>query len=662
MEVCKKLSALFLLVALFSPFFVYSAEVVSVERVSVSSLGAEADNSPGNVSISHNGRYVAFESRATNLVAGDTNVRKDIFVYDRNTDTIERVSVGVAGAQSNNESGNGDTRISGDGRYVVFQSQATNLVAGGTTGREIFVHDRDTDTTELISKTDAGVEGNNTSWDPSISEDGRYVAFSSLSSNLVAGDTNGEQDIFVFDRDTDTIEMIAPGTVGGSYNTDITDDGRYVAFHSYAEDIVDGGPSTFDSYPSIFVWDRNTDTVEDISVSDLAVDGNATSEYPKISGDGRYVAFYSESTNLVSGDTNGVGDIFLYDRDTNDIEMISVSNEGEIGNDYSNEDYSGIDFSSDGAYVVFSSEATNLVDDDTNSTFDVFVYSLADETISRVSLTDDGSEGNGASYYTSISEDGTFVAFSSAATNLVASDTNVLDDIFVAEISYISAPTLTTSAPTSLSDDNVDMIGNITASGGENSTERGFNYGLTNSYGSTVSETGSFSTGAFSLGVSNLNCGTTYHFRSYAENSAGTGTSSDNTFTTSDCASSSGSSSSRFTPTSIPAQTTQSPSDSSCLPGYLYNPVTGAKCPIIPTTPTSPLNPSTPPLCTLTQTLKLGSTGTEVKCLQAILNILSDGIFGPITKASVINFQKFNNLVPDGIVGPITRKVIKDGL
>ena len=184
-----------------------------LERVSVDSIGAEADSNSYYPSISSDGRYVAFESGASNLVAGDTNGDSDIFVHDRTTGNTTRVSVDSAGAEADSESYS--PSISGDGRYVAFYSYASNLVAGDTNGQvDIFVHDRTTNTTTRVSVDSIGAEGDSESVFPSISSDGGYVAFYSRASNLVAGDTNGDSDIFVHERTTNTTTRVSVDSSG----------------------------------------------------------------------------------------------------------------------------------------------------------------------------------------------------------------------------------------------------------------------------------------------------------------------------------------------------------------------------------------------------------------------------------------------------------------
>ncbi|MDY6789864.1 MAG: calcium-binding protein [Thermodesulfobacteriota bacterium] len=408
--------------------FVYDRDTYTIERVSVDNSGVQGDGSSSFPSISSDGRYVAFESDATNLVTGDTNNCFDMFVYDRDTDTIERVSVDNSGVQGNTDSYR--PSISPDGRYVAFQSWATNLVTGDTNGTgDVFVYDRDTDTIERVSVDNSGVQGDGYSYHPSISSDGRYVAFASDATNLVTGDTNNSSDMFVYDRDTDTIERVSVDNSGGqgdgfSYGPSISSDGRYVAFHSIATNLVNGDTNSSDD---VFVYDRDTDTIERVSVDNSGMQGNSASYESSISSDGRYVAFTSRSTNLVAGDTNASDDAFVYDRGTDTIERVSVDNSGGQGDGFSYES----SISPDGHYVAFHSDATNLVTGDTNGTGDVFVYDRGTDTIERVSVDKSSAQGNGDSEKSSISSDGRYVAFESTASNLVTGDTNGTDDVFV---------------------------------------------------------------------------------------------------------------------------------------------------------------------------------------------------------------------------------------
>ncbi len=351
--------------------FVHDRLSGTTERVSVDSSGAQGNSGSFDSSISADGRYVAFWSVASNLVAGDTNGYHDVFIHDRLSGTTERVSVDSSGAEG--DAGSSHPSISDDGRYVAFFSNASNLAAGDTNGADdVFVHDRQSGMTERVSVDSNGAQGNTNSDVPSISADGRCVAFESFASNLVAGDTNGCPDIFVHDRQNGTTERVSIDSNGAQGNNDsnwvpsISADGRYVAFQSYATNLVVGDTNnTYD----VFVRDRQSGTTERVSIDSSGVQGHGDSFIPSISADGRYVAFTSGAPNLVAGDTNGWADIFIHDRLIGANELVSVDSSGRQGNDHSY----GPSISGDGRYVAFWSWASNLVGGDTNGVLDVFL-------------------------------------------------------------------------------------------------------------------------------------------------------------------------------------------------------------------------------------------------------------------------------------------------
>jgi Tol biopolymer transport system component len=396
-------------------------------------------------SISVDGREVAFSSAATNLVAGDTNRAFDIFVYDRLKDATELVSAGMpplfpvstrpSGATVPANGGSARPSISANGDWVAFESHATNLIPpfDRNGAVDIFVYDRDNRVTALVSVSSDGIQGDGASFQPSISADGIFVAFSSVATNLVAGDTNGTQDIFVHDRDTDATELVSVSSDGmqgdgPSYQPSISAHGRYVAFSSAATNLVAGDTNrTHD----IFVYDREKDVLELVSVRSDGIQGNGASHEPSISWDGRYVAFSSAATNLVAGDTNGTSDIFVHDRDNDATELVSVSWMRTQG------DGSSVapSISPDGRYVAFSSAATNLDSwGDTNRDYDVFVHDRDANWTELVSVRSDRIQGNSYSSEPSITLDGDFVAFSSHADNLLSSsrpDLNGATDVFL---------------------------------------------------------------------------------------------------------------------------------------------------------------------------------------------------------------------------------------
>ena len=427
-----------------SDVFVYDRSTGATERVSVASDGTEADNQSGQPVLSDDGLFVAFSSDASNLVAGDTNGMSDVFVYDRSTGATERVSVASDGSESDNWSG--APALDGTGDVVAFQSDASNLVAGdANSSGDVFVYDRSTGATERVSVASDGSEGDMTSWGPApLSDDARHVAFESDATNLVAADTNGVRDVFVHDRQTartskasnpdpsqpytERASVASDGSQADddSYTSAVSADGSTVVFTSDAHNLVPGYTNP-DWNGGLYVRDRAGATTELVSVSSEGAPANAWGDYsPSLSADGRFVSFESEADNLVGGDTNGSGDVFVRDRQSGTTERASVASDGTEGDGWS---YCA-SLSGDGRYVAFESEASNLVAGDTNGVADVFVRDRASGVTERVSVASDGSEGDGWAGCASISGDGRYVAFESDASNLVAGDTNGQTDVF----------------------------------------------------------------------------------------------------------------------------------------------------------------------------------------------------------------------------------------
>jgi Tol biopolymer transport system component len=299
-----------------SDIYVADSRQGSYTRVSVSSNNVEANGESFQPSISRDGRIVAFASWANNLVAGDTNGRTDVFVHDRQTATTERVSVSSAGEQANGDSF--EPSVSSTGRYVAFISAANNLAAGDMNGvLDIFVRDRTNRTTERVSVNSAGVEGNGDSYSPYITPDGRYVVFTSEGGNLVDGDTNGQTDVFIHDRQTHVTERVSVSSAGEqgyhfSHGGWASDNGRYVAFGSLASNLVPGDTNNAED---IFLRDRQARSTVRVSVAISGAQANGDSFAPVVSPDGRRVFYESDASNLVGDyiDTNGVRDVFMTD-------------------------------------------------------------------------------------------------------------------------------------------------------------------------------------------------------------------------------------------------------------------------------------------------------------------------------------------------------------
>jgi Tol biopolymer transport system component len=295
--------------------FVHNMKTGKTRRVSMSSSGAEADNYSGNASISENGRFVAFQSTADNLVPGDTNTQQDVFVRDLKNGKTRRVSVSSAGTEGDDSSS--APSISADGRLVAFSSQATTLVPndGNATG-DIFVNDRKTHRTRRVSVSSSGAEADGFSYNfPSLSANGRFVAFASHATNLVGHDLNGKTDIFLRDLDKKTTKLISVSSSGEQANNDsflvdplvVSNDGGEVAFISLATNLLAGGTTG----EQVFLRDVKKHKTRLLNVSGSGVQGDGNSFDPSMTPDGRSISFSSDATNLVPHDTQGNEDIFV---------------------------------------------------------------------------------------------------------------------------------------------------------------------------------------------------------------------------------------------------------------------------------------------------------------------------------------------------------------
>lgn len=407
-----------------------SAQVT--ERVSVDTNGLQVAfggdlPSPPRFVVSSDGRHIAFVS-AAQMDPGDTNGTWDVFVRDRLSGTTERVSVSSSGAQGNGVSGLYAIGLTPDARFVVFDSSASNLVAGDTNGfRDVFVRDRVAATTERISVSGSGLQGNAACFHSAITPDGRYVAFESLSSNLVAGDVNGSPDVFVHDRvagATEIVSIATSGAQGDGYSETpaISSDGRFVAFDSVATTLV---PGDSNGRADVFLRDRLLGVTTLVSLSTSGLQTNLDSASASISDDGRYVAFASMATNLVANDTNGSSDIFIRDVQAGTTERASVGPGGVQANYSCSTGF----ISPSGSVVVFQSGATSFGFNVLGS--QIWLRDLQAGTTELVSTATGGAYGLGASGMPTVTADGRYVAFRSAAPNLVPGDTNGNYDVFI---------------------------------------------------------------------------------------------------------------------------------------------------------------------------------------------------------------------------------------
>lgn len=428
--------------------------IVSINPAGRPGNGDSLDCGESCTNLSTTGRFVAFYSAASDLVAGDGNGVFDAFLRDMEAGTTVRVSVpsladqGTLGTEGSAQSGN--PSVSSSGRYVVFDSDASNLVLGDANGeRDVFLHDTHTGETVRVSVpnlTDQGAlgaESNGSSERPCISDDGRFVGFHSRATNLVVGDTIGARDVFVHDRQTGITERVSVHSNGAAGNQDsgncsLSSDGTLIAFESYASNLVDGDTGPVD----IFVRDRVANATTRVSVDSSGNEGTGGfgSFNPHMSGDGRYVTFWSSATNLVASDTNGESDIFLHDRATGETIIVSVPNladQSTLGGEANNgAQYPAV--SDDARYVAFSSNADNMVPGDTNGVYDIFVHDRQTGRTARVNVAVDGSEMTigEASDWAGISGDGRYVNFQAADyssgsdPNIVPGDSNLASDVY----------------------------------------------------------------------------------------------------------------------------------------------------------------------------------------------------------------------------------------
>jgi hypothetical protein len=406
-------------------------------RVSAATSGAVANDFSLGGALNSDARWVAFGSLATNLVSGDTNATFDVFLRDRLTGNTSRVSVSTGGTQANGPSL--APALSGDGNLVVFASDATNLVSSDTNqAPDIFLREVAAAKTTRVSVTTGGTQANGANFAPAISADGKFIAYHSVATNLVSADSNNASDVFLFERatgNTTRVSITSGGTQGNgdSWDPAISSDGRFVAFSSAATNLVSGDTN---GVADIFMWDRTSKAISRVSVTSSGGQVNGASASPTVSGDGRYVAFEADATNLVSGDTNNVTDIFVRDRTGNTTTRVSVSTSGGQVNQAS----LAPSISADGRYVGFVSDATNLVSGDGNAARDVFVRDRTGNQTTRVSLASDGSSADGASALARLSGDGKAIVFQSVAANLVSGGICHATDIYVRDLGAPVAP------------------------------------------------------------------------------------------------------------------------------------------------------------------------------------------------------------------------------
>ncbi|MGE4071269.1 MAG: TolB family protein [Lysobacterales bacterium] len=419
--------------------YIRDLDLQTTTLVSVNNAGNNGNQDEVDASLSGNGQVVAFNAASNDLVGGDSNNLRDRFARDLLGNTTERISLADAAgpfpSQANGDSTSsirGQRQLSADARFLVTATSATNLgsldLQSPTT--QIVRIDRQGNVARLISVDINGNQALSSAFDPAISSDGRFLVFRSNTTNLVPGDSNNASDIFWLDANGGGLERVnlGPGGVqglGGATTTlpSVSDDGNAIAFVSNQNNLVTGDTN---SAQDIFVRDRGTGTTTRVSVDSSGAQANGLSDFPVISANGRFVVYSSLASNLVAGDVGGFQDIFRHDRQTGQTLLISQSSGGVQGN--GNSFISAI--SADGNRIAFSSAATNLVSGDSNARTDIFVRDVIQGTTTLVSVSSSGELGNGTCSVPSISADGQIVSFLSGSSNLVAGDSNNLNDLF----------------------------------------------------------------------------------------------------------------------------------------------------------------------------------------------------------------------------------------
>jgi Tol biopolymer transport system component len=472
------------------------AGAVELELVSRTTLIAPIDSNAGSRSprgVSADGRFAVFASSASNLVAGDSNGVPDLFLYDAQSQLLERVSVGNGGVQSDAAAGD-ISDVSDDGRYVVFDTSASSLAGAPATGRRVYLRDRSSGTTTLLSRAAGSSTASGDSANPRITGDGRYVVFDSDAA-LIAADTNNVRDVYRLDRQSGALELISiseDGRLGNadSFEAQISADGGSIAFYTWATNLVvgdtngywdlllrkpaqgtlqrvsvDSAGDQFIGYPLLanraltadgglvlfniylagepadtngqtdgYLYDSGNGSVRRVTLgaSGTQIEGYAIAR--AISADGQTLMMQSPAMSLVPGSTSNPFRTFLRDLTTGSIRHVTFREDAPGSDDY----FSEGTLSADGSVVFALSWTDGIVAADRNDFYDVYRQAAAGGGVQRLSTAHAGSSAayaNGHSGHDwrgmAGSEDGRWIAFSSSADNLVVGDLNGVDDVFL---------------------------------------------------------------------------------------------------------------------------------------------------------------------------------------------------------------------------------------
>ncbi len=375
-------------------------------------------------------RLVVFESDASDLVADDSNGLRDIFVKDTVTGAIRRANLAQGGFQALTGASFASV-ISADGRYVAFESLATDLVLVGTNGlRQVFVKDLQTGAVTVVSSSRSGEDGNGVSSAPAISGDGRFVAFASLATNLGPRGFNGQRQVYVRDLHTGVLVLVSrnvagePAGVPSDARPAISGNGELVAFESLATDLLPGGGN---GLRQVYVRDLVLDTLRRVSSDSLGQEAaGGASSAPALSADGSAVAFESLALNLAPGGGNGFRQIYLKELDSNLTRVVSASVAGGLGDDLSQSPR----LSADGRFVTYATLATNIDPAAGNGNRQILIRDMDSPVSLLASSAQAGVAGNDLSEFPVLSEDGNYVVYQSLASNLVDTDTNLFTEVF----------------------------------------------------------------------------------------------------------------------------------------------------------------------------------------------------------------------------------------
>jgi Tol biopolymer transport system component len=405
-----------------------------VERVSIATDGTEGNLYSFEAAATPNGKIVVFGSYASNLVTGDTNGASDIFLRDRKAGTTTRLSVDADGNEGNGSSY--DPCISANGRWVLFYSNASNLVPGDENNRDdVFLLDRKTGELRMVSLAEDGTPGDGYSYiyGSSLSANGRYAAIYSQASTLVEGDDNGQYDVFFLDLKTGAVTLLSAagdGTPGDDDSDDpsMSPNGRYVVFYSASTNLL---PGLNNGESQIYEWDRKHGVLYHASPADGGGPAGNSCYDPVVSQNGDRVVFYSYATDLVpDADTNGDADEFLYDFRTGTMTRLSEDADGATlaGSAYE------ASISQSGNLVVFYTSQALLPEDD-NGAYSAYAYDVKSGTLRLLSKNADGVTGDADAYVfaTSLTPSGRWMALSDLSSNLVADDTNGQYDVFLVD-------------------------------------------------------------------------------------------------------------------------------------------------------------------------------------------------------------------------------------